>query len=320
LKFIPITCACFACALLSASVYGQAYPSKPVRMVVGWPPGGAADGVARPLALKLSDALGRPVVVENRPGATGTIGAALVAKAAPDGYTLLLGSSNELVLSPYEKMPYDPVEDFAPVSTVIAFPSVLVVHPSLPVKSVKELVAFMRARPGKLNFATAGSGTTQLVGELYKSLAQVSFSFVAYKGGGPAIIDLIGGHVDGMFATLPSAVVYAKNGKLRALMVTGPRRSPSAPEIPAAAEAGMPGLLAMTWNGVLAPKGVPTPILDQLQRDVTAVMNTPDMKERMLLHAAEVTTSTREAFAKTIRDDLALWTKLIKAANLKAGT
>ncbi len=320
MKFIPITCACFACALLSASAYSQAYPSKPVRMVVGWPPGGAADGVARPLALKLSDALGRPVVVENRPGATGTIGAALVAKAAPDGYTLLLGSSNELVLSPYEKMPYDPVEDFAPVSTVIAFPSVLVVHPSLPVKSVKELVAFMRARPGKLNFATAGAGTTQLVGELYKSLAQVSFGFVAYKGGGPAIIDLIGGHVDGMFATLPSAVVYAKNGKLRALMVTGPRRSPSAPEIPAAAEAGMPGLLAMTWNGVLAPKGVPTPILDQLQRDVTAVMNTPDMKERMLLHAAEVTTSTREAFAKTIRDDLALWTKLIKAANLKAGT
>ena len=168
MKFIPITCACFASALLSASVYGQAYPAKPVRMVVGWPPGGAADGVARPLALKLSDALGRPVVVENRPGATGTIGAALVAKAAPDGYTLLLGSSNELVLSPYEKMPYDPVEDFAPVSTVIAFPSVLVVHPSLPVKSVKELVAFMRARPGKLNFATAGAGTTQLVGELYK--------------------------------------------------------------------------------------------------------------------------------------------------------
>ena len=320
MKFIPITCACFASALLSASVYGQAYPAKPVRMVVGWPPGGAADGVARPLALKLSDALGRPVVVENRPGATGTIGAALVAKAAPDGYTLLLGSSNELVLSPYEKMPYDPIEDFAPISTVIAFPSVLVVHPSLPVKSVKELVAFMRARPGKLNFATAGAGTTQLVGELYKSLAQVSFGFVAYKGGGPAIIDLIGGHVDGMFATLPSAVVYAKNGKLRALMVTGPRRSPSAPEIPAAAEAGMPGLLAMTWNGVLAPKGVPTPILDQLQRDITAVMNTPDMKDRMLLHAAEVTTSTREAFAKTIRDDLALWTKLIKAANLKAGT
>ena len=320
MKFIPITCACFASALLSASVYGQAYPAKPVRMVVGWPPGGAADGVARPLALKLSDALGRPVVVENRPGATGTIGAALVAKAAPDGYTLLLGSSNELVLSPYEKMPYDPIEDFAPISTVIAFPSVLVVHPSLPVKSVKELVAFMRARPGKLNFATAGAGTTQLVGELYKSLAQVSFGFVAYKGGGPTIIDLIGGHVDGMFATLPSAVVYAKNGKLRALMVTGPRRSPSAPEIPAAAEAGMPGLLAMTWNGVLAPKGVPTPILDQLQRDITAVMNTPDMKDRMLLHAAEVTTSTREAFAKTIRDDLALWTKLIKAANLKAGT
>ncbi len=300
-------------------VSGQTYPAKTVRLVVGWPPGGAADGVARPLALKLSEVLGRPVVVDNRGGATGTIGASVVAKSPADGYTLLLGTSNELVLSPYEKMPYDPVEDFAPASTVIAFPSVLVVHPSLPVKSVKELVAFMRARPGKLNFATTGAGTSHLIGELFKSRSGVSFGYVAYKGGGPAIIDLIGGHVEAMFATLPSAVAYVKSGKLRGLMVTDRKRSVTAPDLPAATEVGLPDMLALTWNGVLAPRGTPPAILDRLQRDIVAVMNTQEMKERMLLHAAEVTTGSRDEFAKIIRDDLAQWTKLIKAAGLHAG-
>jgi len=313
--------AIIAGALLCTTVcaFGQIYPSKTVRLVVGWPPGGAADGIARPLALKLGDVLGRPVVVDNRPGATGTIGASLVAKSSADGYTLLLGTSNELVLSPYEKMPYDPVEDFAPVSTVIAFPSILVVHPSLPVKTVKALTAFMRARPNKLNFATAGTGTTQLVGELYKSLAGVSFGYVAYKGGGPAIIELIGGHVEGMFATLPSAVTYVKNDKLRGLMVTDRKRSATAPDVPAATEVGLPGMLAVTWNGVLAPKGTPPAILDRLQREIIAVMGTQDMKDRMLVHAAEIITSSRDEFAKIIRDDLARWTRLIKAAGINPG-
>jgi len=312
-----LTAGALCCATVFA--FGQTYPSKTVRLVVGWPPGGAADGIARPLALKLSDALGRPVVVDNRPGATGTIGATLVAKSAPDGYTLLLGTSNELVLSPYEKMPYDPVEDFAPVSTVIAFPSILVVHPSLPVKSVKELTAFMRAHPGKLNFATTGAGTSHLIGELFKLRTGVSFGYVAYKGGGPAIIDLIGGHVEAMFATLPSAVTYAKSGKLRGLMVTDRKRSITAPDIPAASEVGMPEMLALTWNGVLAPRGTQPAILDRLQRDVAAVMSTQDMKERMLVHAAEITTSSRDEFAKIIRDDLAKWTKLVKAAGIAPG-
>ncbi len=310
-----------ACTLICppSSVLSQTYPAKPVRLVVGWPPGGAADGVARPLALKLTEALGRPVVVENRPGATGTIGATLVAKSPADGYTLLHGSSNELVLSPYEKMPYDPVEDFAPVSTVIAFPSVLVVHPSLPVKSMQEFIAFMRARPGKLNFATTGLGTSHLIGEMFKLRTGVSFSYVAYKGGGPAIIDLIGGHVEAAFATLPSAVTYAKNGKLRALMVTDRKRSATASDIPAANEVGLPDMVALTWNGVLAPKGTPPAILDRLQRDVVTVMNTQEMKERMLMHAADVTTTTREQFSTIIRDDLALWSRLIKASNLRPG-
>ena len=305
----------------TAAVLGQtaptgagAYPTKPVRLVVGWPPGGAADGVARPLAIKLSESLGRPVLVDNRGGATGTIGAAVVAKAPPDGYTLLLGTSNELVLNPYEKMPYSTTEDFAPISTVISFPSVLVVHPSIPVKSVQQFVAFLKARPGKLNFGTTGSGTSHLSGEMFKQLVKVEFSYVSYKGGGPAIIDLIGGHVDAMFATLPSAVSFAKNGKLRALMVTDRKRSSAAPDIPGANEVGLADMVLITWNGVLAPSGTPPTILDQLQKAIVGVMNTQEMKERMLVHAAEVATSSRGEFTTRVREDLAKWARIKASA------
>jgi tripartite-type tricarboxylate transporter receptor subunit TctC len=309
-----------AAILLFATVtaHGQTYPTKPVRLVVGWPPGGAADGVARPLAMKLSEALGRPILVDNRGGATGTIGASAVAKSPPDGYTLLLGTSNELVLSPYEKMPYSATEDFAPITTVVAFPSVLVVHPSIPVSSLQQFAAFTRARPGKLNFATAGTGTTHLSGEMFKQLTKVDFSYVSYKGGGPAIIDLIAGHVDAMFATLPSAVSFVKSGKLKALMVTDRKRSSAAPEVPSAKEVGLPDMVLVTWNGVLAPAGTSPAILDRLQRDIGAVMHTPEMKERMLVHASEVTTSSREEFATIIREDLAKWTRLIKASGLRS--
>ena len=308
-----------ATALLFATVsaLGQGYPTKPVRLVVGWPPGGAADGVARPLAIKLGEALGRPVLVDNRGGATGTIGATAVAKAPADGYTLLLGTSNELVLSPYEKMPYNPTEDFAPITTVISFPSVLVVHPSIPVKSLQQFITFTRARPGKLNFATTGSGTSHLSGEMFKQLVKVDFGYVSYKGGGPAIIDLIGGHVDAMFATLPSAVSFTKNGKLRALMVTDRKRSSAAPDVPSSNEVGLGDMVLITWNGVLAPAGTSPAILDRLQKDIGAVMNAQEMAERMLVNAAEVRTSSREEFATIIRADLAKWTRLIKASGLR---
>ena len=301
----------------SAGAAAQTYPAKPVRLVVGWPPGGAADGVARQLAPKLGDALGRQVVIDNRGGATGTIGATLVAKAPPDGYTLFLGTSNELVLSPYEKMPYSPTDDFAPITTVVSFPTALVVHPSIPVSSVQQLVSFMRARPGKLNFATAGAGTTHLSGEMFKQLTKVEFAYVQYKGGGPATIDLIAGHVDAMFATLPSSIGFVKGGKLRALMVTDRKRSSAAPEIPSAKEAGLGEMVLLTWNGVLAPAGTPPAVLDRVHNDVVAVMNTAEMKERMLVYAYEVSTCSREDFATIIRDDLAKWTKLIKASGLR---
>ena len=300
------------------TVTAQTYPAKPIRLVVGWPTGGAADGGARPLALKLGEALGRPVVIENRPGATGTIGATVVAKAPADGYTLLYGTSNELVMNPYDKMPYRPVEDFSPISTVTAFPSVLVVHPSIPVKTLQQFVTFTRARAGKLNFATAGAGTTLLSGEMFKSLAKVDYAYIQYKGGGPAIIDLIGGHVDAMFATLPSAVTFIRNSKLRALMVTDSKRSPAAPEIPSAKEAGFGQMVLVTWNGVLAPQETPVAILERLNTAITAVMNIPEMRQQILHQAAEVTTSSREEFAGIIRRDLAKWTALSQLATSKA--
>ena len=215
LKTISVAIAFFA----AANVCGQPYPAKPIRLVVPFPPGGPADGVARPLAQKLTEALGQPVVIDNRAGATGTIGAALVAKSPPDGYTLLLGTSNELSMSPglYAKLPYNPAEDFAPLSIVILFPNILVVHPSLPAKSVAELVALARARPGQLNFATSGLGSTNhLSAEVFRSLSRIKIAYVPYKGGGPAVTELMGGHVEAMFATLPSAVIFVQSGKLKA--------------------------------------------------------------------------------------------------------
>jgi tripartite-type tricarboxylate transporter receptor subunit TctC len=313
----PLRCVvAFVVAGMAACASAQ-YPNRPVRLVVGWPPGGAADTAARPLAQALSDALGRPVVVDNRGGATGTIGASLVAKAVADGYTLFHGTSNELVLSPYEKMPYDPIADFAPISLVISFPSVLVVHPSMPVQSVKEFVQFARARPGKLNVATAGLGATTLSGEMFKQLTAISFAYVSYKGGGPAIVDLVGGHVDAMFATLPSAVAHIRSNRLRALLVTDRKRSPAAPQIPSATESGFPDLVLLTWNGVLAPAGTPSAIIERLNHDIVAVMGTPEMRKRMLASAAEINTSSPQEFATIIRDDLAKWTRLIQASGLR---
>ena len=299
-----------ALALAAAdSAQAQTYPTKPVRLIVGWPPGGAADTAARPISIKLGEALGRPVVIDNRPGATGTIGAAVVAKAPPDGYTLLHGTSNELVMNPYEKMPYNAAEDFAPISMVIAFPSVLVVHPSVPVKTLPQFIQFLRTRPGKINFATTGSGMSQVSGEMFKGFAKVDFTYVQYKGGGPAVLALVGGHVDASFSTLPSTVSFIKSGKLRALMVTDDKRSTAAPDIPSAIEAGLKEFVLLTWNGLLAPPKTPAPVLDRLNKEIVAVMQADEMKERMLVGAAEVHTTSREEFANIIRNDLAKWTR-----------
>jgi len=309
-----------AAGLLSAATSAQQYPAKPIRLVVPFPPSGPADVIARPLAQRLGEVLGQPVVVENRAGATGTIGASFVAKSPPDGYTLLMGTSNELAMSPglYSKLPYHPSADFAPVSVVIVFPNILIAHPALPVRSTAELIALAKARPGQLNFATSGPGSTNhLSGELFKTLAGVKVAFVAYKGGGPAVTDLMGGHVDAMFATMPSAVSFVQSGKLRGLMVTDGKRWSAAPEVPSAREAGVPGLIVLTWNGVLAPAGTPAALVAKLNADIVKVANTPEMKERMAAQAAEVTTTTPEEFAGILRRDFEKWLKVIKSAGIR---
>jgi tripartite-type tricarboxylate transporter receptor subunit TctC len=311
LKSVSVAIALFA----AANACGQSYPAKPIRLVVPFPPGGPADGVARPLAQKLTEALGQPVVVDNRAGATGTIGAALVAKSAPDGYTLLLGTSNELSMSPglYDKLPYNPAEDFAPLSIVIVFPNILVAHPSLPVKSVAQLVALARARPGQLNFATSGLGSTNhLSAEVFRSISRIKIGYVPYKGGGPAVTDLMGGHVDAMFATLPSAVTFVQSGKLKALVVTDEKRWPAVAEVPSAKEAGLPDLVVITWNGVLAPAGMPAALIAKLHADIVRVANTQDMKDRMATLAAQVATTSPEEFSAILRKDFQKWLKVIK--------
>ncbi len=299
----------------------QSYPAKPVRLVVPFPPGGPADSVARILAQKLTDALGQNVVVDNRAGATGTIGAGIVAKSPPDGYTLLLGTSNELAMSPglFEKLPYEPTRDFTPLSNVINFPNILVVNPHLPARSVTELVALARAKPGQLSFATSGIGSTNhLTGVVFQEIEKVKINYVPYKGGGPAVTDLMGGHVDTMFATMPSVVPYVKSNKLKALVLTDNKRWTALPEVPSAKEAGVPGLIVITWNGVLAPAGLPDAIVARLNTDIGTVANSTDMKDRMRAQAAEIGTTTPEEFAAMLRNDYAKWSKVIKQAGLRA--
>ncbi len=314
-------CGAAAMTLAATVSIAQSYPAKPVRLVVPFPPGGPADSVARILAQKLTDALWQNVVVDNRAGATGTIGAGIVAKSPPDGYTLLLGTSNELAMSPglFEKLPYEPTRDFTPLSNVINFPNILVVNPHLPARSVAELVALARAKPGQLSFATSGIGSTNhLTGVVFQEIEKVKINYVPYKGGGPAVTDLMGGHVDTMFATMPSVVPYVKSNKLKALVLTDNKRWAALPEVPSAKEAGVPGLIVITWNGVLAPAGLPDAIVARLNTDIGTVANSTDMKDRMRAQAAEIGTTTPEEFAAMLRNDYAKWSKVIKQAGLRA--
>jgi tripartite-type tricarboxylate transporter receptor subunit TctC len=307
-------------ALCGPYAFAQTYPIKVIRLVVPFPPGGAAEVVARPTAQKLSETFGQQVVIDNRGGAAGTIGAGLVAKSPPDGYTLLLGTSNELCMSPplYSKLPYDPTTDFAPITPINIFPNILVVNPSLPVKTAKEFVALIRSRPGQVGFASAGPGSSNhLTGEIFKSLLKVNINHIPYKGGGPALTDVMGGHVEAIFATSPSAVTHIRSGKLKPLLVTSEKRSPTFPEVPTSAEAGIPGLVVSTWNGVLAPAGTPRDIIARLHAEIVKLAHTADMKQRMDASAAEIYTLTPEQFAELIRRDYAKWSKVVKESGTK---
>ena len=303
----------------AASAEAQNYPVRPVRLVVPSSPGGGTDISARIIAPKLSEYLGQQVVVDNRPGAGTMIGGEVVARAAPDGYTLLMGIST-LAINPaiYRKVPYDALRDFAPVSQAVALPNVLVAHPSLPVKSVKELIAFAKARPGQLNFASAGLGTSpHLSMELFLSMTKLKMVHVPYKGSGPGVVDLVAGHVPLMMPNMLSALPHIKTGRLRALGVTSARRAAGAPDIPTIAEAGVPGYEAVQWYGVLAPAGTPRPIVTRLHAQIVRVLQLPDIRQRFSTDGAEAVGSSPEEFATFIRAETAKWARVIKDAGIR---
>ena len=304
-----------------AAAAADAYPAKPVRFVVAFPPGGGTDIIARSIAQKLAERIAQQVVVDNRPGAGGNIGTDMVAKSAPDGYTLLMGSAGPLAInaSLFGKMPFDPIKDLAPVTLAASTPNVLLVHPALRAATLKELIALAKARPGEINFASSGHGTpAHLAGELFNLMAGVEMVHVPYKGAAPALADLLGGQVQIMFSTMPPALPHVRDGKLRALAVTSAKRSPAAPELPTVDETALPGFEANTWHGVVVPAGTPGAIVARLNREIVAILHLPDVVERFSSQGAEALGSTPEEFAAYIKSETLKWAKVVRDSGAKA--
>lgn len=306
--------------LLAGTASAQDYPNRAIRLIVTFPPGGGADIVARALAPHLTDQLAQQFVIDNRPGGSGIIGLDLAAKSPPDGYTLVVGISGTLAINPsmFPKLPYDPVRDFAPISLVAVGPNMLVVHPSLPVKSVSELIAFAKQRPGKLSYASSGiGGAPHLAGELFKYMAKVDIVHIPYKGAAPATTDVLGGHVPMMFAGMGAAMPHIELGKLRPMGVAGPKRSSRLPAVPAIAEF-LPGFSAETWFGILAPRGTAPVIVGRLNAAIKTAASRRDVKEQLLSGGYEVQLSTPAEFENYIASEVKKWAHLIKTAGIKA--
>ncbi|HEY6720356.1 MAG TPA: tripartite tricarboxylate transporter substrate binding protein [Burkholderiales bacterium] len=313
-----------ACALaalaISASAQAQGYPAKPIRMIVAYPPGGGTDIVGRMVAQKLSEALGYSVVVENRGGASGNIGTELAARAAPDGYTILMGNvaPNAINVSLFKSLPFDPVADFAPVSLVASTPNILVVHPSTPVRAVKELVALAKAKPGTLNFASAGVGSSShLAGELFRILAGADIVHVPYKGAGPAMVDVLSGQVQLYFATMPAAMPHVKSGRLAPVAVTSAMRSQILPDLPTIAQSGVPGYEASTWYGVLVPAHTPGAAIARLHENIARILAVPETRERLADQGFEPIGNSPEEFGAYIKSEIAKWSKVIGDAGIR---
>ncbi len=306
-----------ACMLLPFAASAAEYPNKPIRMLVGFAPGGGTDTTSRAIAGKLSERLGQQVIIDNRPGAAGNIATAITSQANPDGYTILMGTIAALAINPslYKKLPFDPLKDVLPVTRAVDSTNILVVHPSVPAKSVKELIALAKTK--SLNGGSSGvGGAGHLALELFNLQAGTKIVHVPYKGGGPSIVDLVAGNIDLIFATAASAMPHIKSGRIRALAVTTAKRSGLVPELPTISEAGLKGFEANNWYGVLVPAGTPRSIINRLNKEVVAVLNLPDVKEFLFKQGLDTAPSTPEEFGAYIRSEKAKWEKVIKAAGL----
>ncbi|MCX7893246.1 MAG: tripartite tricarboxylate transporter substrate binding protein [Burkholderiales bacterium] len=313
-----------AAAMLLASAPGaaiaQGYPTKPIRFVVPFPPGGATDIITRTVAQKLSEQLGQPVVVDNKPGAGGAIGSDLVAKAAPDGYTILMATTSTHSIGPAlnARLPYNPERDFAPVSLVATSPNLLVVTPAIPVNNLREFIAYARAHPGQLNFASSGTGTiVHLSGELFKRMAGLDMVHVPYKGTALAVPDLINGQVTMIFDNIVSAMPQVKSGKVKVLAITSAKRSSLVPDVPTMAEAGLPGYTSDTYFGVFAPAGTPKEIVDRLSREIARAVNAPEVRDRLAAQGAEAVGGPPAELAAAVRGDAEKWGRVIREAGVK---
>lgn len=320
LRIAVLAAAAAFAAAASAAAEAQAYPARPIRVIVGLAPGGGNDTIARLIGQKITGPLGQAVVVENRPGAGGTIAADTVAKSTPDGYILLLGNAAQLSIRPnvQKNPPYDPVRDFQPISLIASAPLLVVVHPSLPVHTVKQLVAFARAHPGALNYASNGVGsTTHFATELFKVLTKTRMEHVPYKGLSPAMVDLLSGQVHLMFSSAVAMLPHVKQGKLRAIAMTGARRSPAIPEIPTVAESGVPDYEAGSWYGLLAPAGTPRAIVERLNREIVAAVQSQDVQRHLLEEAVTPIGGTPAEFSAHISKELARAARVVRESGAR---
>jgi tripartite-type tricarboxylate transporter receptor subunit TctC len=316
---LVLLCAASLAAGMPASAQ-QNYPTRPVRFVVPFAAGGSTDTLARTIGVKLVDVLGQQVVVDNRPGGNGDIGMMIVAKAPPDGHTIVLGYIANLAIAPslYAKMPYDPLKDFAPITQPASSPNVLTAHPSVQAKTLQELIALAKAKPGQISFASTGVASVgHLTGELINNLAGIKMTHVPYKGSGQAVTDILGGHVQVMFSGFSSTLHHIKAGKLRALAVTGPKRSNALPEVATIAEQGFPGVEATAWYGILAAAGTPKPVVARLHGDLVKILKQPDVVQKLDGLGFEIVGSTPEQFGAYIRSEIKKWAKVVKASGAK---
>lgn len=301
--------------------YAQSYPNKPIRLIVPFSPGGTTDILARTLGQALGENLGQNVVADNRPGASGNLGTDLATQATPDGYTLLLGVISPLSINVTlfgNRLPYDPLKDLAPISLITKVPQVISMHPSVPAKDLKQLIALAKAQPNKLNFGTAGAGTSNhLVGELIKAAAGIQIQHVPFKGAGPASIAVMSGEIDMMVSAPPAVIHHFKSGRLRALVVSSSKRSPALPDVPTVAESGIPGFEATAWYSLMAPAGTPQPIIQRVHKALLKAMENSDVRGKLLAQGAETESSTPEELREFMRNDIAKWAKAIKLAGVK---